>query len=467
MIEKSKSCLILILSGHEVRQFSHSGMVKNLLEHGWQVVVATRILDKDLTSQFDSEVKFINLTTVPLSNSLHRLQKLLDHTYQINESKLGKNKWIDQWKEQKLSFKGKINSFLIEILARIICSNVNLYKKLLKYEQELEIKNVSKEWLAILKKWNINTIITNTPRSEILQPVLVAGKHLQIPRLIFYHSIKDISGKSRLVHDFSAVGVWNNWMKEEVIRQNQFVLSPEKVHIVGCSHFDCVGREDLLLSESEFRTRIGARPSSILLLYPAAVHYVLPDQGRYIDLVIKAIENGELPNDVQIVIRTNPMDLTDYFENKFRSNPYVIIQKANWRMEPQGGWNFQRYDDMVIYNSLLYYSRLCFGIPSTVTIECAISNLPVLNIGFDLPDPSPPQSMKVFWNTEFYQEVVKHKIAVLCQSENDLIVGIEKAINADKSNTTNYQNFLSEFFGVLPPDAAKTYVEMIEAKINT
>jgi hypothetical protein len=458
----NKNCLILILSGHEVRQFSHSGMIRQLLEKGFQIVVAARIVDEDLIDQFDPRVKFIPLIKIPLSPALHRIQKLLDRTYQIKESKLGKNKWIDQWKNQKISLKGKINSFFLGILSRIVISNENLYKRLIQYEKNLELRYVSQDWLKLLRDWNIGSIITNTPRSEILQPVLIAGKYLDIPRFLFYHSIKDIAGKSRLVHDFSSIGVWNNWMMDEVIRQNQSVINSEKVKVSGCAHFDCVGRDDLLIPEEIFRKKIGANPSSRLLMYPAAVHYVIPDQGRYIDMIINAVMNGNLPEDIQIVIRTNPMDLSDYFEKKFLDNPFVIIQKANWRMESQGGWNFQRYEDMLMFNSLLHYSSLCFGIPSTVTIECAISCLPVLNIGFDLVDPAPPQSMKVFWKAEFYQEVVRHGVAELCEDEKELIKKINYALNTKKSGYESYKNFLSEFFGVLPPYSSKKYIEIIE-----
>jgi hypothetical protein len=155
------------------------------------------------------------------------------------------------------------------------------------------------------------------------------------------------------------------------------------------------------------------------------------------------------------------MDLSDYFDKQFKGYERVVVHKAGWRIEPAGDWNFQRRDDMILYNSLLHYSSLCVGIPSTVTIECAISCLPVLNLGFDLPDPKPARSMKSFWNAEFYQEAIRHGVASLCESEEDLLEKINTTLVSGKQKPEDYKSFLSSFLGVLPQFAKDEYIKLI------
>lgn len=455
-----------MLSGHEVRQFGHSGMMTHLINRGWNIVVAARIVDEDLANQLDSRGELIHLPKEALPRKFRRLQILLDRVHQILEHNEGKKKWIDAWKEQTSTFRSKIVNIIIQLISRLISQNPKIYEKLLKYEQVLEMEEVSDKWLQIYKKWNISVVITNTPRSEILHPALIAAKKLQIPRLLFYHSIKDVSAKGRIIHRFNVIGAWNIWMKNELMRQNPSTINPTAIHVTGCAHFDCVGRDDLLLPEDQFRKIIGAKPSSRLLFYPACVHYVVPDQGRYIWMILKAIGDGVLPSDLQIVIRTNPMDLSDYFDRNFKDCERVIVQKAGWRMEPAGDWNFQRRDDMIAYNSLLHYSSLCVGIPSTVTIECAISCLPVINIGFDLANPQPPRSMKSFWNAEFYQEVVRHGVANLGESEEDLLEKINTTLVHDKRKSRDYESFLSGFLGILPHFSERKYIELIDHLVS-
>ena len=436
-------------------------MMTHLINRGWNIVVAARIVDEDLANQLDSRVELIHLLKEPLPTKVRRLQILLDRVHQMLEHNEGKTKWIDAWKEQTRTFRGKIVNLIIQFISWLISQNPKIYAKLLKYEQALEMEKVSAEWLRIYEKRNISVVITNTPRSEILHPALIAAKQLRIPRMLFYHSIKDVSAKGRIIHHFSAIGAWNVWMKTELVRQNPSTIEPNAIHVTGCAHFDCVGRDDLFLPENQFRKMIGAKPSSRLLFYPACVHYVAPDQGRYIWMIVKAIEDGSLPKDLQVVIRTNPMDLTDYFDKQFKGCERVVVQKAGWRMEPAGDWNFQRRDDMILYNSLLHYSSLCVGIPSTVAIECAISCLPVVNIGFDLANPQPPRSMKSFWNADFYQEAVRHGVASLGESEEDLLEKIGTALVYGKRKPRDYEGFLSGFVGILPHFSEGKYIELV------
>src|SRR5664280_191967 len=96
----AKNCLILMLSGHEVRQFAHSGMMTHLIDRGWNIVVAARIVDEDLANQLDSRVELIHLPKEALPGKFRRLQILLDRVHQILEHNEGKKKWIDAWKEQ-------------------------------------------------------------------------------------------------------------------------------------------------------------------------------------------------------------------------------------------------------------------------------------------------------------------------------------------------------------------------------
>jgi len=253
-----------------------------------------------------------------------------------------------------------------------------------------------------------------------------------------------------------------------LVRQNRAALDPQVIQITGCAHFDCVGRSDILLPEDDFRKLIGAKPGSQLILFPASAPWVVPDEARFVRLIVQAIENGILPEDIQIIVRTNPMDSSDYFISEFPDNDRVIIQKANWRWESKQNWGFQRYEDMVFYNSLLHYSKVCVGIPSTVTIECVISELPVINIGFDLPGPKPlPGSIKAFWEADFYQNIVQNNVAKLANDPNDLLSMIRNQLSTSKSDNTQNQKFISSILGVLPHHSSEKYIEIINQVVSS
>lgn len=452
--------------GSEVRQFGHSGMIAALINKGWNVVVAAKIVDEDIKNQLDSRIKLIPLTQERLPQRYLRVQELLDRSHQIIESRRGKKNWRYRPDPEK-TLLGKTKSNLLIFFANLISRSPLLYRVLGEFEHNLEMEKVSPVWLKILREMQIDVVVVNVPRSDVLHSILIAAKALGIPNMLLYHTSKDVIVNGRLNHDYDAIGVWNMWMKSEIIHQNRPGLDPQSIQIIGCAHFDCVGRSDILLPEDDFRKLMGAKPGSRLILFPASAPWVVPDEARFVHLIAKAIETGILPKNIQIVVRTNPMDSSDYFKSEFLNNDRVLVQKANWRWEPKQNWAFQRYEDMVVYNSLLHYSNVCIGIPSTVTIECVISELPVINIGFDLPGPKPlPGSIRAFWEADFYQDIVQNNIAELAADPNDLLSKIRNQLKISKLDNSQNQKFISTILGVPPHHSSEKCIEIINQAVS-
>lgn len=460
------TCLILMPLGSEVRQFGHSGMISDLINMGWNVVIAAKIVDEDIKRQLDSRVKLIPLTQERLPKKYLRVQELLDRSHEIIESRKGKKNWRYLPAKQK-KLLGKAKSYIFNFLAKMISYSSFVYRALEKFEHRLQKEVASPFWLNLLREMQIDVVVVNVPRSDALLPILAAAKVLGVPTMLLYHTSKDVVANGRLNHDYDAIGVWNNWMKSELIRKNRNILDPQSIHVVGCAHFDCVGRTDILLPEDEFRELIGANSRSQLIFFPASAPWVVPDEARYVHLIVKAIENRILPEDVQVVVRTNPMDSSNYFNSEFLNNNLVLVQKPNWRWDSKQNWAFQRYEDTVFFNSLLHYSSVCVGIPSTVTIECVISGLPVINIGFDLPGPKPlPGSIRAFWEADFYQDIVRSNIAELAIDPNDLLSKIRDKLSIKKIDHHQSQKFVSMILGVPPHHSSEKYIELINRTVN-
>lgn len=454
---------LLLLSplGSEVRQFSHSGMIRSLLDRGWDVVVAAKHVDDDFVAQFDARAKCIAYPKDNIPFFLHHIIIVLDKAHSLLEKKRGKSGW--QYK--KIASHRMLDKIIYgtQDFFACIASNMPFLFKTLQHLERVLLKRLkTPKWDKAFEEFQPRIILMNVPNVISLLPVLVAAKIHAIKTALVYHTFKDVSANGRLNCDFDFIGVWNDLMKSELLRQNPYIKS-EKVKTIGCSHFDCIGRPEWLLPEAKFRQQIGARSGARLLLFPASAPWVVPQEERYIAHLWEAVQQPPFEEDIQLVVRLNPMDDTTNLQNALKKiAPDILVSRPDWRWDKKNNWCFQRKSDLLLYNSLLSYASVCVGIPSTVTIECAVARLPVINIGFDLPGQQALNGpLKAFWQADFYREVRESRSAALADSPETLMELLQKSLK-DRYWMMRGQNLLlQQQLGVSPGKSAECTVALL------
>jgi len=69
------------------------------------------------------------------------------------------------------------------------------------------------------------------------------------------------------------------------------------------------------------------------------------------------------------------------------------------------------------------------SIPSTVTLEFAAMNRPVVNVCFDLPEAVPLESSnRRFWMADFYRDVREKGLAVPAFSPSEMITQLKRIL---------------------------------------
>jgi hypothetical protein len=454
--------LVLMPLGSEVRQFGHSGVLAKLLDRGWEVVAAPKIIDEDIRSQLDSRITLVEMPSGLVPFSLGQALTILDNAHAFKEARRGETGW-EYLKSPARSHKQRL---LFAAQRRIGCllSTTSCGMEMARgLESRLLHRLADPQWLELLSALRPDVMLLNVPRVPQLAPALSAADRLGVNTVLLYHTWKDVSAAGRLNHEFARLGVWNSRMRADLLRQNPW-LRAERVEIAGCAHFTCVGRKDWLLTESELRARLGARPSSRLLFFPASAPWMVPEEERYIRLLKTVIAKEKVAPDFQIVVRTNPMDERGLLAETLKADfPDVIVAKPDWRWDKPRNWCFQRRDDLLLYNSLLHYAAASVGVPSTVAIECAIADLPTVNLGFDLPGPLPQTGfLRKFWDADFYESVRNAGAVTLASNPVELCEQVRLAIS-EPSQLSEGRRRLVEFqLGVEPHCSADAAVRVLE-----
>lgn len=390
--------LFVFTLGSEVRQFIHSGIISSLIDCEHQVFVSAKNV-KGLVDEIlrcEERINLIEYYEVTPGKSLFTYyRELLNRVFE---------KDLDTWKYTTI--KRRKSNFFLEFIIGII-NRLNTYKLLKQFEDFLFKIKKSDAWEELLKQYKIKRIVVNVPNNALLP--LIAAYKLKIERLLLYHTNKDISAQGRFIVDFSKIGLWSEDMKEAFLKKYG-ACKLTTLKIIGNSHFSYLDNKTFLLSDSSFHERFGLTDNTCIILYTAAAPWVIKNEQVYVDLIQNALKELSFPK-YKIIVRVNPMDYSDSWDKVASDN--VIIKHPKWFWDKAQNLNFTLWEDLEEFYSILYYSRCCVNVPSSVTVEAAIMRLPIINLCFNLPAIEVLNGGKVkdFWDAPFNQGVIKHKIA--------------------------------------------------------
>lgn len=174
--------------------------------------------------------------------------------------------------------------------------------------------------------------------------------------------------------------VHNNIVKKEAM--DYLDMQGKDIFVAGIPHYDYYVTEKRN-TYPDFCREIGADPSKKILLYcPIGRHYSDSD-SRMIELLDDILKQGLIPKDIQIIVRFPPNDEVE-IEKNFKSDN-IIFDRPGIKFSAKRGidWDMNARDLNRLANAL-YHCSLLVCYTSSMSIDAAVFNKPIINIGFDL-----------------------------------------------------------------------------------
>lgn len=421
--------LIPIFSGSEYRQFYLSGIASEIVNKGNNVYVMVKDNDETLIDELthlDNRFCLINYYNKDIKPSLYtRLQRFLRIDYQ-NKFK----RWNYTENIPKKKLKEKIEIVLTKLL------NNTTRRALIKISNFLA-KNVNVDTLSEkLSYHKIERIVMNTARTEFTFSLLVSAYQLKIPVLVLYHTFKEVFAQNRIMYPYHKIGVWNNEMKQIIFERNNLI--DLNVEIIGNTHFTYLFSNQEILDLKTFKSLFGVPEICELLILYTAAGTIIENEFLIVEKIEKLLKSSGCRN-YYIIVRKNPMDTSNNWENFFSKTKNVFIQVPKWVMDTEKQLNYTLKNDLIEYKSLLSYSDLIINIPSTVTIEAAIKRKPVINIAYNFPNvinKTNSRELKEFWLADYYKIFQNFDFVFPVFSEESLKDTIDK-LNEIKNKKFN------------------------------
>lgn len=212
-------------------------------------------------------------------------------------------------------------------------------------------------------------------------------------------------------------------LKNELIKLAD--VPRERITVVGVPQYDRWARwQDLAIPRAEFFYSLGLDPNKALIVYAAAGDWMNPSDRENIELIAAAVGRGDLPP-AQILVRVHP---------KYESGALLLSGSAGIVVErpathPTGVAGDWEYEDRDVRHliSTLAYASVVLNTASTIAIDAAIIDRPIILIGFDGARLIPyDQSVIRYYDREHLQLIVESGGARLVRSPAACIAAIRE-----------------------------------------
>jgi hypothetical protein len=236
-------------------------------------------------------------------------------------------------------------------------------------------------------------------------PLLARADRERVPAVAVDLSWDHFTTKTAPLRRVAALAVWNETMKRQAVQIHGY--RPEQVAVAGVPQFDLYRDRARLDSRAAFCRRIGADPARKLISLTTVPPVLYRYHARAIEALAGQLEDG-FGAPAQLLIRVHPRDDLDLYR-PFEGRPQIIVEKPfRTGRVAEGSTVDPTHDDRRHLANTLVHSDVVVNVASTIAIEAAICDTPVVNLAFDGEQERPYlDSAARYYDYTHYKPLVK------------------------------------------------------------
>lgn len=242
-----------------------------------------------------------------------------------------------------------------------------------------------------LSKLRPSVLVATGPHRYEDPAVVAEAINLKIPVMAFITSWDNVTTKGPMLFEYDGYIVWSQQMKRELCEFYPHNLKAP-FYLVGAPQFDVFFQERFQQSREEFCRAQGLDPSKPYVLYALGSPNLLKEHHGALAFA-QRVQHGEL-GDIQVLVRPHPLfDQGEEAELLRDFGPAVVVQKTG-DADTALTARTQDFNQIKEWVNTFRHASVVVNFSSTVGIDAAICDKPVVNLDFD-PEPGQPNQVLV------------------------------------------------------------------------
>jgi CDP-glycerol glycerophosphotransferase (TagB/SpsB family) len=383
--------------GMAIIYFLQSDVVPTLLDAGVEVVILTDDETKDKIAERFARpgLTFEGLRLKQASDYAKkvqpRLQWILAYLRRVGGSRSINTEAMDShiwevWAENGWKF--RLGIWMPTALAIILLRNFAWARKLLVRMQNRFTPDPGL-YTDLFEKYNPDMVIASTPGWRLDRYLLreAARRGVRTATVIVgwdNSSSYNVSGA-----DVKFATCWSELQKEELVLGSDW--KPENVHVGGIPSYDGYFRKKWLMPRDEYYRLHNLDPNRKLISYASSFVHFAPNFPN-IEALAKLVASDELVEPSQLLIRLHP--------SHFQEKPKIFAEERRRVFELEqkyphvhvvqpvalgGSLGYYGGEDMDEKSSMMAYSDVLVTVYSTMLVETAVHDTPMVAAVIDTP----------------------------------------------------------------------------------
>jgi hypothetical protein len=316
-----------------------------------------------------------------------------------------------------------------------------------------------------IDKLNLTAVFTITPFHHLEDLLLRVCKSKSMLMITSIHSFDNITKYAWVPVVYDVYMLWNRYMLDQLFRIYPQTKN-KQVHITGAPQFDFYYNDAFLYSKIYWQQMMGITDTSKkVILYAGGSALLFPRESQYVQHIINAIENGDIPGNPILIIRCHPLDTMDRWQSTAIRSAQVIFD-APWT-----GEKIQKHTNLTTADikklcATLAYTDIHINLCSTMTLDGSAFNKPQIGPAYDEVLPAASKTLKKMYYQEHYEPIMKHKVVQLANSKKEMITLIINMLNGPEPYITNCKSALDDLISYTDGNSALRVAAILKGALQ-
>lgn len=309
---------------------------------------------------------------------------------------------------------------------------------------------------ALIADWRPDVVVA-THVSQVYGRCLVAVARRQgIPTVGNLNSWDNAWKGLRVRPD--VVACWSANNRDEICRLAGY--RPQEVEVIGAPAFDAYFARDAKWSREDLCTRLGLDPSRSILVFATLGQFRQQiDETSPFEVLLRAIDAGQIRGDPQVVLRMHPWSRDAYFK-ALANRPDVVVSRYE-NYVPGLTWTPTR-DETILAGNLLRHADVIISPGSTMCIEAAIFDTPTVVPAFN--DYMPEIFDTYFretWLNQHFSRLHTNDWVPVARTGADMVASINKALSDRSWYCEGREEIRGVLLGPLDGNATERFADVV------